>query len=369
MGLISETTIVKWHPSNKKYYESKGYVFTKWKDELEVKVEDLPKGSHSEVKVKCDACGELLDIPWFTYVDNVKENGDYFCRICAVKLFSSKKRIELMLNNNSTSFAQCGINKYGEDFLEKYWDYENNLGINPWEICSSSSITVFIKCQNREYHKSYPISCDSFTRKGKNIRCPYCHGRKIHPKDSLGQYIIDIFGEEFLEKIWSKKNLKSPFEYIPYGHQEVWWKCLNGHEDYLRRIDNSNTYNFRCPECQYSQGEEKIKEILKLKEVPHDSQYKFDDLIGLGGGLLKFDVPIFWDKEKTQLRMLIEFDGRQHFEWVKGFYTKEDFKKLQYHDKLKNDYCKENKIKLIRIPYWDFDNIKDILERKLNEVS
>ena len=29
---------------------------------------------------------------------------------------------------------------------------------------------------------------------------------------------------------------------------------------------------------------------------------------------------------------------------------------------LKDKYCKENNIPLTRIPYWDFDNIEEIIE-------
>ena len=35
-------------------------------------------------------------------------------------------------------------------------------------------------------------------------------------------------------------------------------------------------------------------------------------------------------------------------------------------DTIKNDYCKKNNINLIRIPYWEFDNIEKILNRELN---
>jgi hypothetical protein len=32
---------------------------------------------------------------------------------------------------------------------------------------------------------------------------------------------------------------------------------------------------------------------------------------------------------------------------------------------MKRDYCKKNNIKLIEIPYWDFDNIEEILDKEL----
>ena len=37
-------------------------------------------------------------------------------------------------------------------------------------------------------------------------------------------------------------------------------------------------------------------------------------------------------------------------------------------DEIKTQYCKENNIKLIRIPYWEFDNIEEILNRELEVV-
>ena len=32
---------------------------------------------------------------------------------------------------------------------------------------------------------------------------------------------------------------------------------------------------------------------------------------------------------------------------------------------LKNEYCKNNDIELLRIPYYEFDNIENILENRL----
>lgn len=45
--------------------------------------------------------------------------------------------------------------------------------------------------------------------------------------------------------------------------------------------------------------------------------------------------------------------------------TKE-FEKTQKHDEIKTQYCIDHNIHLIRIPYWDFDNIEEILKKELN---
>ena len=48
---------------------------------------------------------------------------------------------------------------------------------------------------------------------------------------------------------------------------------------------------------------------------------------------------------------LIEFDGEQHYKPVDMFGGQENFAKIQEHDIYKNQWCKENNIPLIRIPY------------------
>lgn len=71
----------------------------------------------------------------------------------------------------------------------------------------------------------------------------------------------------------------------------------------------------------------------------------------------KFD---FW----VQGRYLIEYDGEQHFGAnSRGWNTEEQFEKTQKHDEYKSNWCKENHIPLIRIPYTKLDtlSIEDLL--------
>jgi len=266
------------------------------------------------------------------------------------------------------SFAQYGIDNIGEDFLDKYWDYEKNneIRIDPWVVNYCSDIKVFIKCQEKYYHESYPIKCANFIN---GRRCSYCSGKKVHPLDSLGKILED----KGLLHLWSDKNKKSPYEYTPMSHQYVYWKCTEGkHEDYPRLIKNSTKYNFRCPECLYFKGESEIDDILTKINIFHNSQHTFNDLIGIGGGLLKFDISTFWDKEQTKIRMLIEYDGQHHFKPVRfgGISMKraiENYKQQVKNDIIKNLYCAENDIQLIRIPYWEYDNIEKYLRYYLIE--
>ena len=88
-------------------------------------------------------------------------------------------------------------------------------------------------------------------------------------------------------------------------------------------------------------------------------QYKFDDC--RSKDKLPFD---FYVLSKN---IAIEYDGRQHYEIIEWFGGFDSFIEGKIRDTIKTIYCKENNIKLIRIPYWDFDNIEEILDRELEE--
>ena len=63
---------------------------------------------------------------------------------------------------------------------------------------------------------------------------------------------------------------------------------------------------------------------------------------------------------------LIEYDGEFHY---KNIFDDDKFKQRQEYDKRKDQYANDHNIELIRIPYWDFDNIEQILESRLLKQS
>ena len=415
---------------------------------IKIKIEDLPKGSNVYINVQCNNCSKIKSIMYIKYNKYVKEDGKYYCCSCARKLYAAETRKLTKLKNGKSfeqwcinndrqdildrwdyelnnclpsditygtnikhyfkcprklhgselkhigvfthgqdgsmdcnacnSFAQWGIDSIGEDFLDKYWDYEKNT-FDPWEISYGSGKSIYIICQEKDYHGSYNITPQGFAI--SNVRCSYCGNFKVHPLDSLGKLLKD---KELLH-LWSDKNKISPYEYAPKSSKDVYWKCPKGiHEDYCRKINDSNTCNFRCPECEYSKGEEKISnyfinlgfikitdedykildDTFKLKNNYYISQKKFDGLVGLGKGLLSYDFYL----PNKQHNILIEYQGMQHEKYCKGFHkSNKDFEKQVEHDRRKCEYANSNSIELLEIWYWDFDNIEEILIRELNE--
>lgn len=112
----------------------------------------------------------------------------------------------------------------------------------------------------------------------------------------------------------------------------------------------------RCRICGgFSIGEQKIFEILTDNDIKfeHDKGYK-DLKYPDTGGVPRFDFRI---TQNSDCDYIIEFDGEQHFKQVPLYDTKDLFKRRQFRDNFKNQWCKDHNIPLIRIPYTRLNKI------------
>lgn len=118
-------------------------------------------------------------------------------------------------------------------------------------------------------------------------------------------------------------------------------------------ITNFLNHNIISCGCIVSKGEEKIISLLKNNNFNYETQKTFETCRFINtNALARFD---FYIKNKY----LVEYDGIQHFfgGWNKSL------KENQEKDIFKNQWCKENNIPLIRIPYTRYDDlcIEDLL--------
>lgn len=178
-----------------------------------------------------------------------------------------------------------------------------------------------------------------------NHRCPYCSKFrffKLTDKE-FNKRVYDLVKDEyvFLEK-YINTNTK-----IKVRHNI----CNNIYE--VRPNDFLNNEN-RCPYCKISKGERRIKEWLDSNNIIYESHFRgFVDC--------KYKRTLEFDFYLKDLNVCIEYDGKQHFE--ESWYGNLDIQ--QKRDKIKDKYCKENNIKLIRISYNDYDQIKRILSTEV----
>lgn len=203
---------------------------------------------------------------------------------------------------------------------------------------------------------------------GRSSQCRKCADKKS--TDRIIKWnksqIIDLTGQVFgkllvLEHLHKKDNT---------GHylNKCQCSCDNKTIIFVNSSDllSGEVYNCGC-ERIYSKGEAKIAELLKKLNISFFREYKFIDCINpITKAKLRFDF--YLPKEN----ICIEYDGQQHYREssIKFFSEKESLEDRQYRDSIKNNYCKEKNIPLIRISYKDYNKIdQEYLLQKINKVK
>jgi very-short-patch-repair endonuclease len=112
-----------------------------------------------------------------------------------------------------------------------------------------------------------------------------------------------------------------------------------------------------CPICNQSKGELKIKDFLENNKFNYKYQYVFEEC--------KNKNPLHFDFYLPDQNICIEYDGVQHFKSVEYFGGEERLKYTKEMDDIKNNFCKSNNIRMIRLPYTQFNKIETILSEIL----
>lgn len=115
-----------------------------------------------------------------------------------------------------------------------------------------------------------------------------------------------------------------------------------------------------CPICYYkkSGGEITIAKFLEENQIDYQKEFIFPDLPRYR---YDFFVPSF--------NMVLEFDGAQHFYPINFFGGQKGFEEQQKRDQVKNQYCLNHNITILRIPYNEIDYLNQILYQIFKEKS
>lgn len=208
---------------------------------------------------------------------------------------------------------------------------------------------------SKEYHNAHEqLDCI----------CPKGHKCKIRFNDFNHGHGCKECGNELRSQVQRTEyeTIKMGFE--KEGHFLITETYINNKQELLVRCPNGHTYTtnwnrfqsgLRCPICNSSKGEETIIKLLK------DLQVKFIHDKSIWKPLNNLRPDFFL----PDYNLVIEFDGIQHFEPIEIFGGQEGFIKRQQKDNEKNIYCENNNIDILRIPYWEFNNITKIIKNKL----
>lgn len=243
------------------------------------------------------------------------------CPICARK---NQNRIPKRPNNkpHSQEFVRNLVESRGYILLEPYVNKRTKLKL---------------QCPNGHKHE---IRLDSFQN---GSGCKQCMIDNM--KNDTEDVINKLNNKGF--KLLSKYTV---------NNDKITLQCEKNHifESTYDRIINHGS---GCPICNKSKGELKIRNFLDNNKIYYKQEYKFKDC--------KFYKELPFDFYLYDYDICIEFDGIQHFEIIKHFGGLDDFIGRIIRDTIKNKYCEDNNIKLIRIPYWEIDNIENILIKEL----
>ena len=300
----------------KKMVEEKGYKF--FEEEYRI----VNNRKRRWIKIQCSKQHE----PYWTRLDVFK--GGHGCECCKNENYKGK---------------------WDKDSIIKFIEKEGYKLIEFIEFKKGDS-KIKIKC--KENHEHIII----FKKFAEGNRCPKCSYEKRAKNQTLSYEYV----KECIEKEGYKMLSK---EYI--SNKELIEIECNKHHIFKTTYSNFQQRN-NCPYCNESKGEKEITRVLEKYNIDffYNKSY-FEDLLGIGGGLLRPDF-IIEDK-----KIWIEYDGEQHYKPVdfanKGEeWANENHKKQVENDKMKDNYAKENNWKLIRISYWEFDNIENIIVNELN---
>lgn len=114
-----------------------------------------------------------------------------------------------------------------------------------------------------------------------------------------------------------------------------------------------------------SKNEKKIANLLRRGGIKFKQEVSFSDLHGSKNSLLRFDFAVY---RGERLICLIEADGSQHFQYTPFFHrSKLAFDRQREWDRQKNKYCLTRGIPLLRVPYWDIEDLT--LQKLLSDPS
>lgn len=281
------------------------------------------KDSQTPILHKCNIC----EYKWNAYPKHLL-NG-HSCPSCAAKRNAKKRSMPHISYVAMTTQINPDVK-----VLDKYVNYNTKI-LHECLICGNK----------------WNIS-PGHILEGKG--CPICAAKKCGDtkRKTLEQYQTDINIRDL--------NITVLGEYVN-AHTKILHKChACGME--FEATPNNILSGRCCPNCsEKSYGEFFISNHLIKNNILYFRQYKYDDLKGVGNGLLSYDFYI------PKYNLLCEFNGVQHYKPVEYFGGEEKFKTQQEHDYRKREYAKLHNINLLEIRYDE--NIEEVLTNCFNNLN
>lgn len=325
---------ITWRGNNKDYYISKGYAFTGFGKKIEVCAEDLSSKNSHKIYAKCDICEDIKYISFGKYNENIEHNnGKYVCHKCSAQVRHNRTLNDRQRKYYDALLKVCKENNYA--LLSDINEIKNNRsyimysclqhGKHSMRVANMLSGERCPDCKLDNASKKYRLDYNDVERRIKNCGGTLLNKDKyVNQKEKNLKVLCGVCGNEFITSL----NL-----FTQHGGQ-VCTNCAHLH----------------------SQGERKIFYYLQNNNIDFEREKRFDDC--------KDKRTLPFDFYLPEYNMCIEYDGQQHYN--DGFFPT-DISYTKSHDDIKTEFCSNNNIRLLRIPYWELNNINSILNNELHK--
>lgn len=297
-------------------------------------ISDTYKSCDTKMLFKCK-CGNEFETSFYKFDKRNKRQ----CNDCGKYLASNRRKLPY---EDVKKFIEVDSNSGCKLLSEKYDNAQKKLKIQ----CECGNV----------FETKFNHFKGSFQRQCTN--CGY-------EKNASSRRLSNTYVNEFIES----KGCKLLSEYKNINTMiNIQCKCGNNFKTLFpmfRDYDIQTCLICREENKSVSKGEDKIEKWLIENSVAYTCQHTFDDL--KHSKPLKYDFAIF--NKKNKIKMLIEYDGKQHYGL--GNFSNDEEKMLENYNRIKqsdytkNEYCFRNGIPLIRIPYNRYYKIEEILENSL----
>jgi len=271
-----------------------------------------------------------------TTINNfLNDSGFFGCRLCANEKLQKENKMNL-------KDIQKFLNSFPKHFKfpDLKWFQENY----------KNSYTKFsVYCTKHHYlNKHFSILR---IRNGASP-CPFCSKKLLNYEDFLIRAREIHFNQ--YDYLISKYEWYS--NYKNYKTFKIKIHCKKCNSIFEQKIVN-HLDGYGCPFCSASKGERKIQYLLQKYKINFEYQKVIKN---------NKKIQFIFDFYLPDYNLVIEYDGEPHYQKIDFYGGERGLKERQERDRLKDQYCKENNIKLLRIPYWEYENIEKILKENLN---
>ena len=175
---------------------------TVYKNNKEIRIEDLSNGSHILVLVKCDYCDNTREIPYKKYTKSIENNGKYSCSYKCRSLKTKEINLDrfgvncnLHSEDGKSKVKKTMIDKYGVDNFSKSDNYKEKTyksNIEKYGTKHFFQSEYFKNSSNKTLYNKYGIDSYSKTNEFKEKYKNTC----LNKYGETNTFKVEIFKEQ-----------------------------------------------------------------------------------------------------------------------------------------------------------------------------